>query len=161
MIVRTSQFGEIRIDENQVIRFAQGLAGFEDETEYAIVETEEELPFSFLQSARDEQLTFVIMNPFLFFKDYEFQLPQSVQDELEIQSQKEVSVWSVVSIRSNIEDSTCNLLAPIVINVNNKRAKQVILHGSAYKTKHPLFSSPDAESDERGNEHARVISQEG
>ena len=38
----------------------------------------------------------------------------------------------------DLQNSTCNLLAPIVINLEDKK-KQFVLNNSPYTTKHRLF----------------------
>jgi flagellar assembly factor FliW len=42
----------------------------------------------------------------------------------------------------SIRYMTANLLAPVVVNIENMQAKQVILEKSNYTTKHRLFPEP-------------------
>ena len=84
--------------------------------------------------------------PFLFFKDYELSIPDSVQAELKIEKQEDVLVWSVVTVNDDFTKITLNLLAPIIWNVQEKLAKQIILHDSEYNVKHEIMLSEVGEA---------------
>ena len=152
MIISTLQLGDITVEEKDIIIFPQGLPGFEELKQYIIVQSGEEEPFAYLQSIDDKELSFVITNPFLFFSDYEFQLSEGVQDELEINNEQEVAVWTIVTVSTNIENITANLLAPVVVNVKKRVGRQIILHNSLYKTKHSLIEQNRASDSQMGGE---------
>lgn len=139
MKIRSALFGEITIEEDQLITFPQGLPGFEDLRRFILVHPDEQLPFSYLQSAEEEALSFILTDPYLFEPSYEFQLPDSAVSELEIESEQDVLVRAIVTIKDKVEDATMNLLAPVVFNVRRRLAKQVILHDTDYQTKHRLI----------------------
>ena len=50
----------------------------------------------------------------------------------------DVSVFSLVTLNSDIKKITANLKAPVVINVNENLGEQVIIDKEKYKIKHPL-----------------------
>lgn len=137
MLIETSEWGKIEVDDNKVYNFPKGIPGFEEETEFALVNFDEG-PFEHLQSTRTEVLSFILVDPFLFYPDYEFDLPDSEAEELDVQ--EGVVVLSIVTLKEKLEHSTINLLAPVILNPLNNRAKQVVLHQSAYQTKHSLFT---------------------
>jgi flagellar assembly factor FliW len=139
MKIDTLRFGEIMVEEKDIIQFQQGLPGFEELKQFTLVKLEGSLPFSFLQSLDDGAVAFLVTNPFVFFPQYEFSLSDSAQEELHIQQEQDVAVWGIVTVQGSLEKATVNLLAPIVINRNKTMGKQVILHGSDYKTKHRIF----------------------
>ncbi|ALS24480.1 MULTISPECIES: flagellar assembly protein FliW [Paenibacillus] len=141
MMVSTLQFGQIVVEEDHIITFPQGLPGFEEYRQYVILQSEADEPFSFMQSVDNHNLSFVITNPFLFYPSYEFQLPESVEEELGIKDAKDLMIWSIITVSSDIENITINLLAPVIINMATKIGKQVILHNTPYKTKHRLVDS--------------------
>lgn len=139
MKVDTKRFGPIRISEDQVITFIGPVLGFEDLKKYTLIQSEEDdHPFEFLQSIEDENLTFIVTDPFVFFKDYEFQLDSHWIEALDVHSDKEIQVFVIVTVRSP-EDVTCNLKAPIVINRAKRIAAQIILDQGGYMTKQPLL----------------------
>lgn len=155
--IQTLQFGELTIQEESLISFKQGLPGFESLTRFTIITPDPELPFSFLQSADDGNIAFVITNPFLFYPEYEFDIPNEDHQHLQLTNDPaDVAVWSIVSIQDHIEASTINLLAPLVINNKVSIGKQCILHGSKYTTKHPLSVATKTSAVEVGGDHARI-----
>lgn len=138
--VNTSRFGEIEVDENNVVKFANGIPAFEGENEFVILPYDQESPYYFMQSLKSPDLAFLLTNPFLFFPDYSFELDDETIQELEIRNPENVEYFSMITIpNGSIRYMTANLLAPVVINVDNKCAKQVVLDKSNYTTKHRLF----------------------
>ncbi|MCZ8523309.1 MULTISPECIES: flagellar assembly protein FliW [Paenibacillus] len=136
MRIQTLALGEIEYTDNEVITFPQGIPGFEEYTRFIIIGRGE--AFSYLQSLEEERLHFVILNPFDLFQAYEFELHQSDQDELNIQSEEGIEVWSIVTLGEKPEQYTLNLMGPIVVNKVSRLGKQIVLHQSPYGTKHSL-----------------------
>jgi len=140
MQMETKNFGTLEIEEENIIQFPEGIPGFEAQTRYVFIQNpEESVPFHWLQSADDGELAFVVINPFLCRIDYEFELPQSVVDKLEIESPEDLKLYSIVKVPEKIEDMTINLLAPIVINEKNNKAQQVVLNENQYHTRHRVM----------------------
>ncbi|WP_145414175.1 flagellar assembly protein FliW [Paenibacillus xylanexedens] len=136
-------WGSLEVQEEVVYQFPKGLPGFEEETEFAIVPWED-TPFSYLQSTREPELAFLLVSPFTFVPDYSFELAEADKEELGIVEQ--VSVYSMVTIHSQANKSTMNLLAPIVLNPEQRIGKQVVLHHSDYNTRHLIWTEDDAKS---------------
>ncbi|MNC28491.1 Flagellar assembly factor FliW [compost metagenome] len=136
MLIETVTLGQLDINEEQIYHFPKGIPGFESETDFAVIELQEG-PFSYLQSLKTDTLALLLTDPFLFYKSYEFELPQSEMEELAIQTS--VQVRAVVTIKEKLDESTLNLLAPIVFNPDKRIAKQVVLHRSDYSTKQLLW----------------------
>ncbi|TVY09335.1 flagellar assembly protein FliW [Paenibacillus cremeus] len=136
--INTSRFGEVQTEQG-VISFPQGIPGFEDEHQFVIYQPDADSPLSYLQSIHNENLSFIITDPFLFYKEYEFDLSAADQDELNLADNPPLSVWSIITVSEDIQQATLNLLAPIIINMREKIGKQVILQNSPYKTKHKLL----------------------
>ncbi|MBR2519670.1 MAG: flagellar assembly protein FliW [Selenomonadaceae bacterium] len=138
--VNTSRFGEIEVDENNVVHFANGIPAFEGENEFVILPYDQESPYYFMQSLKSPDLAFLLTIPFLFFPDYTFEIDDETVKELDIKNQENVVYYSMITIpNGSIRYMTANLLAPIVLNTDNMRAKQVVLEKSNYTTKHRLF----------------------
>lgn len=138
MIVNTLSFGELKIEPEDIYDFANGIPGFEENHRFIIVQPDPEMQFCYIQSVEESNLAFLVCNPFIFYTDYDFQLSETNQQELNIENEADVAVWSVVSVDRQSNEVTMNLLAPIVVNIHKKRGKQIILHDSDYKIKHKL-----------------------
>lgn len=139
MKIQTKYHGEITIEETQIVHFENGLPGFFEENEFVILPLTEEQVYFILQSVNTPELAFVITNPFLFYKDYEFKLEDGVIEKLGIKQAEDVQIFNILTIQDPFEKTTINLQAPIVINIQNKRAKQVFLNHESYTTREPLF----------------------
>ena len=141
--VQTSRFGELDIEEGRVVHFKDGIPAFEDEHEFIILPYDEESPYYFMQSLKTPDLAFLMTVPFLFFPNYTFEIDDETIEELDIKSEDEVSYYSLVTIPNySIRYMTANLLAPIILNTANMRAKQLVLEKTDYTTKERLFPEP-------------------
>lgn len=127
--------------EDKIITFKEGIPGFEDYRDYVLVLNEdEENPFHKLQAVEEESVAFYVVNPFLIINDYDFKLKESTVKQLEIESEKDLAVFSIVKIPEKLEDMTVNLSAPIVINSKSKLGKQIVLDDSSYSVRHRIYS---------------------
>ncbi|WP_172196387.1 flagellar assembly protein FliW [Saccharibacillus qingshengii] len=138
MIIETSAWGSKEITVEQIYRFEKGIPGFEDETEFALLPMEDG-PFFYLQSLKQGALSFLLTDPFIFFPAYEFEL--GTGDAAELGIGEHIFVRCIVTLHEEIEQSSMNILAPIVFNPSNRKSKQVVLHNSAYQTRYPLWAA--------------------
>lgn len=144
--VETVRFGEIEVDEDKILHFEHGIPAFEDEHEFVIIPLEDKSPYMFMQSLQTPELAFLVTIPFLFFPDYEFNLDDAIVEQLSVKEHDDLQIYVIITIPlNNMKKMTVNLLAPIVVNKNNLKARQVVLDRSSYKTKHRLF--PDTEQE--------------
>jgi len=146
--ITTAACGPVEAEEQEILEFPHGIPGFESLQRFILIKPDEEIPFSYLQAVDEPELAFVVTNPFTFFKDYEFDLPEADQSELEVEREDQLVVLVIVTVGDNLAGATANLFAPVVINGELKRGKQVVLHDTAYTTKHHLI--PAAAGEGRG-----------
>jgi flagellar assembly factor FliW len=125
--------------------FPQGLYGLEEYRTFILMVTDETSPFAYLQSVENEYIRLLLANPFVFYPDYEFELPAKDLTALETPKREHVSVWVTVSVRESFQTATINLLAPIVFNTEKRIGRQVVLHNSQYEIKAPLFTETKGE----------------
>ena len=139
MNINAKYFGPISYEPEEMIHILNGLIGFETYTEY--------LPISFhkdsdsmisLQSLDDESLSFILLNPFGIFPDYNPMLSESDLKELGADSEEDISYYVISVIRDTPAESTVNLKAPLAVNALNRQAKQVILEQPEYTFRHTL-----------------------
>ena len=144
MKIQTAYFNEVEIDPSNILNFQHGLPGFEDEKEFILLPIEENSVFQVLQSVQTAALAFIITNPYDITTNYSFELEEATTHALQIEDEKEVAVFAIVSLKETIAKSTVNLKAPIILNTTNKKAKQVILNNEDYAIRH-LISSQSKE----------------
>lgn len=144
--VNTARFGEIEADEEKILRFKEGIPAFEDEHEFLLVPYEKESPILFMQSLKSPDLAFLVTSPFIFFPDYSFEIDDEVTEDLDIKSNEDLLIYSILTVpNGDVKKMTANLMAPVVINIKNMFAKQVVLDKSPYRTKHALFEPKEGE----------------
>lgn len=134
-------YGDIEYEEKEIMTFNNGILGFSDFKKYIIVPLKDNENFYMLQSLEDEDVGVILINTFEFFKDYEISLKDDVIKALDINEEKEVMVYSVVTLNSELENITVNLRAPIIININTFLGEQIILDKENYLIRQPLFKS--------------------
>ena len=138
--VNTDRFGEIEVDENRIIHFKNGIPAFEEEHEFIILPYDEESPYYFMQSLNKSSLAFLLTIPEIFFPDYSAEIDDDTVAELEIKNIEKILVYAMITIpNGSVRYMTANLLAPLVINIENMQAKQIVMEKSNYTTKHRLF----------------------
>ncbi len=125
MKINTNFFGEIEIDDKEIIVFEKGMIGFEDINRFALV-GEENLFVEWLQSV-DEATSFAVMDPFIADSDYNFEIPDNILEELNIKDKNEIIIRTVVIIPEDITKIRTNLQAPVIINLKEKKAAQIML----------------------------------
>lgn len=142
MLIQTKYLGEVNITDDHILKFPQGLLGFESHHEFVLISIPDNEHFRFLQDISNSYVSFLLINPWDFFTDYEIDIPNDELLKLGISSNSEdkPTIYNIVTIGKTFIDSTSNLLAPIVLNLAEKKGKQFVLHDSQYHTKHKLLT---------------------
>lgn len=142
LTVSSTRFGDILIEEDRVIHFSEGLLGFPDQKAFIIQQHKPGSSFYWLQSVALPYLAFVIINPFLGEKDYLKELPPSDQSYFNGIEDGRTLALSLVTIKPESDPPlTMNLVGPVIINLENRTGRQVVLSTTRYTCKHPLVLS--------------------
>lgn len=139
MNLETLNYGTISYDEENIVVFEKPLLGFNNLKKFVLVEIEQNSMFNLLQSIEEKAVGFIVLSPFSVRQDYEIELDEATIKELEIESHEEVAIMTTVTLNEVAEKTTTNLKAPIIINIKNKKGKQIILNNDKYKIKEPLM----------------------
>ena len=140
MIVNTVKFGEVEVEESRIFDFVLPIIGFNDLTRFIILEPNKDTLFKWLQSVEDPSLSFPIISVASLDYDYSVDLSDSVIASLEIINAESLLVMNITSIpQDNPRGTTINLLAPLIFNLDNQKAGQIVLSGSGYDISHPMF----------------------
>ncbi|GER72939.1 flagellar assembly protein FliW [Weizmannia acidilactici] len=137
----TKYHGEIEISESDIWHFENGIPGFPDEKAFVLLPILDNGVYMVLQSVMTPYVAFVITSPFLFFRDYEFNIDDATLEQLSIEKEEDVLVYAILTVRNPFANTTANLQAPLILNQKNHQAKQLILNDPKYKTRHPLFAN--------------------
>lgn len=147
MKIQTKFHGEQEIVKEEILHFEAGIPGFLDEKEFYIFPLED-TPLYVLQSIRTKEIAFIITDPFVLFAQYEFDLSQDLVESLNIQSEKEVAVFVILTVKEPFNKTTANLQAPLIINQKNKQGKQFIINNSPYTARHLIAEPPTKQLEE-------------
>ncbi|MEG6584999.1 flagellar assembly protein FliW [Dendrosporobacter sp. 1207_IL3150] len=150
MIIESTRLGQLEVNKEQIISFPSGIPGFPNEKEFILIHSDIESPFAFLQSISEPNLTFIVVEPFQFFKDYEFSLDDQVVESLKLSGDNPPRVLNIVTVPEKAEEMTANLLAPVIINPNERLAQQIVLEKVSFSTKHRLFPEGLPETETKG-----------
>ncbi|MDS1029509.1 flagellar assembly protein FliW [Bacillota bacterium LX-D] len=140
MKLETSSSGSVEVPQEVTFSLPQGLLGFEEFRDFALLPIPENPYFYWLQSIENSSLTFLLVDPFVFFPKYTVDLGDELLDNLKITKQAEAAVFTIVTIpKEGIEKATTNLIGPVVFNLQAKIGRQIIVDANNYSTKHLLF----------------------
>lgn len=125
--------------EKNIITFEEGILGFEDIKQYLLYQEEDSKVIWSLQAEGADTPSFVVVDPFSVVENYN---PILSDEDLQYFGENDLSnlcFLCVAAIKSNLTDSVANLKAPIVIDANTKKAKQIIMDDSEYPIRYKLF----------------------
>lgn len=142
MKINTLKFGEIEIEENRIFDFVMPIIGFDELKKFIVLDPSPDTMFKWLQSIEDPSLAFPIISVAALDYDYSINLSDNVVNDLKITNPESLLVMNITSIpQDNPHGTTINLLAPIIFNLDNQTAGQIVLSGSGYSISHPMFKN--------------------
>lgn len=139
MKVQTKWFGEIETTESKIITLEKGIIGFEEDKKFTIV-YEADSNIMWLQSLENVSLAIPVIRPEIVMSDYD----PIVEDELvntlgtDIRN-AELLVLVTLTVPSDIKMMTCNLKAPLIINVDTMKGIQLIADNDDYMVRYPIY----------------------
>jgi flagellar assembly factor FliW len=139
MQISTKYFGQVTYEAENVLRFRDGLFGFEREKQFLL------LPFAgsdgmllCFQSVATPGLAFVAMNPFSLKSDYAPVLQEAELVALGVGKSQDLSFYVLCVVRDPVSESTVNLKCPVAVNEDTGAAMQIILEDGGYEMRHRL-----------------------
>lgn len=139
MKIKTTRFGELEVNPNDVITFSEGLLGFENLKKYFVVDPGDSTLILWLQSTEDDKVAFPIIEPKIFKPDYIAKLLPADLNGLELETLQTAKLYSILTIPANVTEMSANLKAPVVINSAKKVGKQIVLQDSKLSVKHEMY----------------------
>lgn len=115
------------MDENTVIHFPEGIPAFEDSKRFSVILNENIMPFMYMRSLDVNGLGFVCVDPFLVYPEYSALLPPKYVSALQLKTPADALPLCLVTITSDPKETTANLMAPVIINVQSMLGFQIIL----------------------------------
>ena len=122
-----TRLGRRCIDADKVIHFPRGLAGFENERDFILLQIRPDAPLLILQSVTTPVVGLLVADPYSFFdKSYAPQVSDAEKQLLSIESLEQAALLVTVSIPAGApEKAVLNLTGPIVINFEGRVGLQI------------------------------------
>lgn len=129
--------GEQIVLKTGSIVFKKGLPGFDGLKSFDLVALEQEGFFN-LSSSEEKEISLLLVDPYMYFPNYEVEIDDSVMSRLNIKDVNDVLILSVVTLNNDVEKITINLRAPIIVNINTGDSEQIILSREDYLVRQSL-----------------------
>ena len=124
MKIKTYQFGEVEFTEDKIIKFSEGLYGFEQLKQYLFIKPDDSF-FFWLNSIENPNIAFPLFGLRLVDGAY----PQEEHFE----------GFGIVTLNNNPLKVTINMKAPVYINQDEKSGFQKIIDSDKFKVHYNLF----------------------
>ncbi len=121
-----------------------GLFGIENIHEYRIQKVSD-TPFYDMQ-ATQEDYSFFLINPYFISQEFELNILPHDYQALGSPAYMDLIVFSIVTLNSDVQKVSCNLLGPLVINTATLIARQCINQDEKWVTKHSLLTGKSLSS---------------
>lgn len=144
MRANTRLFGEIDIEEEKIITLENGMIGLPEFQKFALIFDEERGMKSssvmWLQSMDDPQTAFPVMQPNTVKPDYNPTVNDEVLSPLGELKEENTYVLVTLTASKNVEETSVNLKAPIVINTDTRKGCQIIVEDD-YPVKYRIYDA--------------------
>jgi flagellar assembly factor FliW len=144
-LFETRDFGPIDYQPEAALEFPRGLPAFENRRRFLALTLPQSEPLVYLQSLEDAGLCFITVP--VRVVDNRYRLAMADED-LELiglvpgaapRIGEDVLCLAILAVRE--DGPTANLLAPVVVNLGNRRAVQAVAPEAAYSHQHPIFAA--------------------
>lgn len=142
MTAETRLFGEITIADEKLITFPEGIVGFPFLEKFALIHDaeNENAPIMWLQSMDEPDFAMPVMEPNLVIEGYNPTVDDEHLAPVGELADDQIYVLVTLTVPPEIEKMSVNLKAPIVINMANNQAVQIIVEDD-FKVKHPIYET--------------------
>lgn len=140
VIIQTSRFGQVSLKQEDILTFPEGLLGFADLRQFVLLDDPSDEIFAWLQSCESPAIAFPVLEPELFTENYKATLTKGDLESIKLPAADKARYFSIVTIPDDPTQMTANLKAPIVINVEQKIARQCVLQDNNLAIREPIFT---------------------
>ncbi len=161
MLINTTRFGELQVEDSAFFTFPMGLLGFGRLKRFFVLDHKEDSPFKWLQSAEDPDLAFIITDPLFFKRDYHISVRRQELAVIDPGAEEDLVVSVIMTVPQDPQQMSANLLAPLVFNMANRKGMQYVLTDSRFPVKFFVLQAMQSQSPEpvpSGAEPLRSIS---
>ena len=153
----STRFGSLEVPDSSILTFPSGILGFPDWSRYVILDHDTDAPFKWLHCVEEASLAFVILDPSVFYANYQVEISAEVLTEVKGTAADALTLAVILTIPS--EDAggvTANLRGPLLMNPETRLCKQMVL-SDEYPTRYPIFAMPNVRQTVRTESRAEAI----
>ena len=137
-----TNFGEVEIADDKIITFDKGIIGFPELKHFTMLHDEEKgsnVGIRYLQSLEEPGFAMPVMDPLLVNPQYDPEVDDELLTSVGNLTPENILVMVTVTVPADLTKMTVNLQGPFVINVEERKACQIILEGDKYPVKYPVY----------------------
>lgn len=142
MKITTKIFGEINVNEEKLIHFANGIIGFPELTDFSLIhdaEGSEQAGIRWLQSIQEPNFAMPVMDPLLVNAAYNPIVDDECFQDMGDLNAENMLVLVTLTVPKELKQMSVNLRAPIIVNAEERKACQMILDGDEYPVKYMIY----------------------
>lgn len=124
MILRTTRFGVVDFQPDDILLFPRGLIGFEDFRHWILMADADNDSVAWLHSMARPDVAMAVVSPRKFVPDYSVHIARSQLESLKLSSV--TAAYVLVVLSRNDQHLTVNLRAPILVNLDRRLGEQVM-----------------------------------
>ena len=132
-------FDTLKINPQDIIRFPEGIPGFDSVKEFVLVSVAEHAPFEWLVCASNKDLRFAVVDPLLIMPDYDPPVKKDQIAPLKLESGQVPTIRVILTLKENLLNSTANFMGPVFINPVKMIACQLIIDTDRYSVQEPVI----------------------
>jgi len=137
--VNTSRFGRLSVQADRIITMTSPLPGFPEARRFFLKAHGENSPFMWLQSLDDPELAFVTIQAGFLHSRYDPEISAATRQELQATPEQALEILLILTIpHGDPAGITANLLGPVVLNPQQRLAKQVVQDLARYDPRWPV-----------------------
>ena len=139
MQIKTTRFGVLDVESQDVLDFPTGLLGLENCRKFVLLADAQNGALGWLQCVTRPEIALAVVSPRRFVPGYQFRVFRSELQPLRLERVEEAQVLAIVG--KNDHAITLNLKAPLVLNLQRRLARQVVAN-SDHPLQHELGLTP-------------------
>ncbi len=140
MIINTTRFGRIELNNEDVLTFNEGVLGFVELRQFVLLDDPNDEIFAWLQSCEVPQIAFPVLEPQLFADSVKLNLAKNDLEALKMTETDSAQFFSIITIPDDPTQMTANLKAPVAINIAKKLGRQCVLQDNSLAIREPIFA---------------------
>lgn len=160
--VKSARFGDVEINENQIITFPSGIAGFDMLKSWCLLHLEDAPDYNWLQSLEEPGIALLLADPDQLFQGYVADVREEQVSDLNIPSEESFVPSLVMRVVLKWDEDKrrfyANLRAPLIFNLDNRLAVQVILQKADYSMFEEIRTTKELENTEMEQSTAALTS---